>query len=141
MKKVIVLFVVMIMVVSTSAISYGNVNENSVVSPHYNSVLYYTQSFTIDDEGIVNYSISVYPFNIDPPDRVTATINISGPDGETIFNGTRNLSYNAVANLFLASDSHDVRKKGTYTMSVTFKCYSGNTLIETISALPKIAVY
>lgn len=141
MRKGIVVITAMVMIFLSTTLCYGAVKEESTVSPLYESVAYYSQSFTIDDEGIASYSLTVRPVNIDPPDKVTATVTIVGPDGGNVYKKTKTLSYSSVQKLFSCADSTNLNERGEYEMKVTFKCYKGSTLIETITATPKTASY
>lgn len=141
MKKVIAMMTAMVMVFVSATLCYGAVKEDNTVGPLYASVAYHSQYFTIDDEGGARYSITVSPLNLDPPDKVIATVTITGPDGGKIYRTVTTLSYSIVSNKFTGSDSFKVGEKGRYEMQVTFKCYGGSTLIETITATPKTASY
>ncbi len=135
MKRIIVIVMVLAMVFMSVNSCYA------AAEPRYISIVYYNNEFTID-EGIANYKLTVTPDTLNVPDKVTAAVKIVHVDsGTTVYSKTKTMSYSSVSRCFTASDTKTLTNRGEYEMRVTYKCYSGSTLLETITAATVTSSY
>lgn len=135
MKKVIAIAMVLTMVFMSMNVCYA------ASEPRFVSVAYYNNEFTIDG-GTANYLLEVNPNPLNSPDKVTATVKIVHVDsGTTIYSKTKTMAYSAISRCFSVSDTKVLTNYGEYEMRVTFKCYDGSTLLETITAIPEVENY
>ncbi|MBQ6900298.1 MAG: hypothetical protein IJN72_05605 [Firmicutes bacterium] len=138
MRKLMVLSLMIIMVLSSASFGYGQVINDSI-APCFVSVLYYSNSFDIDENGNATFSLMVYPLNRDLPDQVKATVKIINKStGAVSYNQTLNLPYVYLYDQFRISDSHTLTQSGIYEFQVTYKCYGDGVLLETITANPQL---
>ena len=108
-------------------------------NPRYVSLASYSTNFSIDENGLATYAVTAAPKSISLLDKVTATVKITNASGSIIYNQTKNLTYSVVGGRFTGGDTCKLSTRGQYRMQVTFKCYDGATLLETIPADVRIA--
>ena len=138
MRKLVIAVMMMILVISSAGIGYGQVTDD-VIAPCFVSVQYYSNSFDIDENGNASFSLIVYPLNRDLLDQVKATVKIINKStGAVSYNQTLNLPYVYLYDQFRISDSHTLTKSGLYEFQVTYKCYGDGVLLETITANPQL---
>ena len=132
MRKVISVLLVLTLIVSAVGVSYA-------ATPRYVSINNYSTGFSINEDGLATYKVNALPKGGTAMDRVTATIKILNASGTAVYNQTKTLTYSAVSGLFSDSGTHQLSSRGQYRLQVTFKCYDGTTLLETIPANVKTA--
>ena len=138
MRKLVIAVVMMVLVLSSVSIGYGQVIDDSI-SPYYVSVSYYRNAFEIDSSGEARYSLAVKALNNEQLDQVIATVKIINKStGAVSYNQTLNLPYVYLYDQFKISDSHTLTKSGIYEFQVTYKCYGDGVLLETITANPQL---
>lgn len=138
MRKLVIAIMMLVLLLSTAGIGYGQVIDDSI-SPCFVSVQFYSNSFDIDESGNATYSLVVHPLNREQLDQVKATVKIINKStGAVSYNQTLNLPYVYLYDQFRISDSHTLTKSGIYEFQVTYKCYGDGVLLETISANPQL---
>ncbi|MBR4860949.1 MAG: hypothetical protein IKU09_01950 [Firmicutes bacterium] len=141
MKKMISIVMLLTMVFMSVNVCYAAV-ETGTASPRYVSVAYYNNTFDIQDSGMACYELTISPNPQILPDKVTATVKIVNADTErSVYTKTQTMSYSSITRKFTAADSKQLTARGEYEMSVTYKCYNGSTLLETITAPLQTAMY
>lgn len=142
MRKIVSILLGLSIILTMTTASYGAVPEDNTMEPRYVSVNYCQASFSIDEDGLATYRISAAPKTTIAPDRVTATVKIVKViGGRTVYNCTKTLSFSEVTRSFTGSDSYQLSTNGQYEMKVTFKCYDGTALLETITMDSRFASY
>lgn len=139
MKRLIGFIVFLLFVISSSVICYGSTGETDI-TPYYVSVSSYYINFDIDTDGRANYTIYVSPKSEDSLSRVNAIVKIT-KGGTTFMSETVPLTYNQSFRRFMHFDELYLSETGTYKLTVTFKCYNGNTLLESLGPESKSAIY
>lgn len=130
------------LILAMSTVGYGAVPDEETIEPRYVSVNYCTTNFSIDENGMATYRVSATPKTTIAPNRVTATVKIEKvSDRTTVYNRTKTLAFSEVTRSFTGTDDYQLNQSGQYEMQVTFKCYNGSELLETISMDSRYASY
>lgn len=138
MRKIIVIGFLIMFVLSSISVCYGQVNEG-LMFPKFVSVSKYSNYFNIDESGEASYTLYLSPKAKDGLDRVTANVKITNTQTSTVlYNETNTMEFSYLYTRFGISDSIKLSDKGSYKQNVTFRCYKNNRLIETITAEPQI---
>ena len=141
MKKFIAVAMLLTMIFTSVNVCYA-ATEVGAVEPRYVSVAYYNNTFVIDDSGLASFKLTISPNPQVMPDKVTATVKIVNAGTESsVYAKTLTLSYSDTNRKFTVTDSKQLTARGQYEMKVTYKCYSGSTLLETITTAGKIVTY
>lgn len=61
--------------------------------------------------------------------------------GNRVFRQSKGLTYSSAKGEFSGSVTFDVEDRGTYSMEITFYCYSEDRLIETLRADEMVRTY
>ena len=142
MKKLVSIMVGLSLILAMATVCYGAAPDEGTVEPRYVSVNYCTANFGIDENGLATYRVSATPKTTIAPNKVNATVKIVKViDGTTVYNQTKTLTFSGVTRSFTGTDSYQLNSKGQYEMMVTFKCYDGTTLLESITMDSRFASY
>ena len=134
MKKVIIIVMLLTIVFMSMNVCYAATGAGTL-EPRYVSVAYYNNAFNINDSGMASFKLTISPNPQVMPDKVTAIVKIVNADtGSSAYTKTLAMSYSATTRKFTVTDSKQLTTSGEYEMKVIYKCYSGSTLLETITA-------
>lgn len=134
MKRMISMLMVLMLVVSAVSMCYA-------ATPRFVSLTSYSTNFSIDGTGQATYAVSADPKDDSVLDKVTATIKITNASGSCVYNQTKTLTYSVVTGCFTGGGIYKLSSRGQYRMQVTFKCYDGTTLLESVSADARFATW
>ena len=141
MKKLFVVILTIVLILSSVGICYGAVGDN-MISPYFVSVNYYLTQFNISSSGNATYAYDVVPRSYLNLNRVVATVKIINSDtGAVAYNKTKELDFDAMQYAFMDSGTYDLDTRGTYELRIMLKCYKDNTLLETINTTPDVAAF
>ena len=140
MKKILalVLLVVTILGATTAAFAASNVGE---ISPYYIGTSNHTATLVIED-GEARVSATLTPKTSTSLDKVNIRIElINYSTRETVFVDDWDTTYQPTLMRFSKAITEPLTDRGTYYAEITFTCYKGNTLIETIDTATRYVAY
>ena len=137
MKKILlVLALVVCMLVSFTA-AYAD-----TAVPYYIGTDRHREDFSISSNGTAQMNAALTPHTSDIFDKVNIEMKIKKPGVTTpIYSGDWDTTYDKTLKNFKKSTTHRINNKGTYYMEVTYTCYSGDELIETITSKTSSKTY
>lgn len=137
-KRMLMMTLILVVWVSTC---YGAVPE-AENEPFSLTVFRYMSTFEIDSNGSASGTLTVRPHPDSGLDEVVAIFEVEYmDDGERVFRQSKSLAYNQSEQRYFGEVTFDVEDSGTYSMGITFYCYSEDRLIETIRADEMVRTY
>lgn len=141
MRRIISLFLVLILVLSTATLCYGQTSPVNPIEPAYVGTGMHSESFTING-GVSTSTAYLMPKRSDSFDKVTINIKITKATTDIVYyNKTFTTYYDSVRDWFRVSKDYTLPSKGTYRMDSTYKCYKDGKLIETIKGATIVKGY
>lgn len=141
MRRFISLLLVIVMVLGTASLCYGQTAPVNPIEPAYVGTGMHTESFKIVD-GVSTSTAYLVPKTETSFDKVTINIKIAkATTGTVYYNKTFTTYYNDVRGWFYVSKDYQLPSKGTYSMDATYKCYKNGSLIETVKGATVVKGY
>ncbi|MGC2872595.1 hypothetical protein ACDL92_04780 [Ihubacter sp. mB4P-1] len=141
MRRIISLLLVLILVLSTATLCYGQTSPVNPIEPAYVGTAMHVESFKIND-GVSTSVAYILPKTKTSFDKVTINIKIAkATTGVVYYDKTFTTYYDSIRGWFHVSKDYTLPSKGTYSMDATYKCYKDGKLIETIKGATKISSY
>ena len=132
MKTIKRILMVTLILTMLSSVCYGSVTDDSI-QPFNLTVMRFTPSFTIDSDGSATGTLKVKPNGEGVLDEVVALFEVEHIEsGEQVFRQSKGLTYSSSKGEFSGSVTFNVVDRGSYSMEITFYCYSEDRLIETL---------
>lgn len=131
MKKVIAITLVIVLVLSAFSLVFAN-----DITPYYIGTANHVENLNILSNGKATFSALLTPKTSTTFDRVNITLElVYEDDGSTVYKSISNTTYEAVVSGFRKGvTDYQLDDRGDYRLFVTYKCYSGSTLVETINS-------
>ena len=137
MKKILLILALLLSMFASFTAAYAN-----TAVPYYIVTDSHRESFKISSTGTAEMSASLTPHTSDIFDKVNIEMKIKKPGVTTpIYSGDWDTTYDKTLKNFKKSTTHRINNKGTYYMEVTYTCYSGDELIETITSKTSSKTY
>ncbi len=134
-KRMTGMLLIIMLVVSSVSISYGQEKVGNEIMPSYVTAVSYIADLSIDKNGLATFTAALKPKPTAPIDSIKATVVITRKNnGEETHRQTYNLTYSNIRKRYDITKSCKLPAKGLYEMIVIFKCYDGSSLIETITS-------
>ena len=117
-------------------------NMGSVIKPLYEEAEIYSAKFDIDSNGIAEIKGSLVPLETSVTDKVCAVVKITNTTtGKVPYNKTITMTYSKTQKKYVLDENYRLQEKGTHRMNLTYKCYAGSTLLESIQVPTQLKAY
>ena len=117
-------------------------NMGSVIKPLYEEAEIYYAKFDIDSNGIAEIKGSLVPLETSATDKVSAVVKITNTTtGKVPYNKTITMTYSKTQKKYVLDENYRLQEKGTHRMNLTYKCYAGSTLLESIQVPTQLKAY
>ncbi len=137
MKKILLILALVLSMLASFTAAYAD-----TAVPYYIGTNSHRESFKISSTGTAEMSAALTPHTSDNFDKVNIEMKIKKPGVTTpIYSGDWDTTYDKTSRTFKKSTTHRINNKGTYYMEVTYTCYSGDELIETITTKTSSKTY
>jgi len=141
MKKLKVLIIVLVLMLSAASVTYAAVVPQPEIEPHYVGAAAVLQIFEIESDGTAAVKAVLIPKTESMVDRVTVTITVKNDMGVTVHNENYNARWSTTSKEYVVEDEFDLSNRGIYICTITYKPYLDNHLLETIVADPIMKAY
>lgn len=128
---------------SNIAVAYAaEVGTGEEIRPLYEETAVFSANFDIDSAGTAEVSGTLKLLDTSSADKVCAVVKITNvTTGKVVYNKTITLEYSKTQKRYLLSESVKLSAKGTHRMNLTYKCYDGSKLLETVQATSVLKTY
>ena len=114
----------------------------SEIRPLYVETATYFVDFNIDANGNAEIKGTLEPLKSSATDKVCAVVKITNVmTRKVVYNQTIKMTYSKPKKNYILDESYQLIEKGKYQMDLTYKCYTGNMLLESIQTEPKVKTY
>lgn len=102
------------------------------ITPNYVGTLNHITTFDIKNDGTAKMRGALTPKNKTVIDNVKVSFVIKDIIGNTVYNKTHTAVWSSLYGQYIADKSHDLSKRGTYTLKAKYMCYKNGTLLKSI---------
>ncbi len=145
MKRRIIIFTLMIAftllnIITVYGAEWGNMG--SVIKPLYEEAESYSAKFDIDSNGVAEINGSLMPLESSATDKVCAVVKITNmTTGKVPYNKTITMTYFKELKRYKLNENYQLTTKGKHCLNLTYKCYDGSRLLESIQVPSKLKAY
>ena len=144
MRRKIIAFALMIaFALSNILTAYGaEWSDIAGIRPLYGETATYFADFDIDSNGNMEIRGTLESLKLSATSQVCAVVKITNvTTGEVVYNKTITMTYSKRYKKYNLNEGDKLTTKGTYQMNLTYKCYDGNRLLESIQVPSKLTAY
>ena len=145
MKRRIIIFTLMVAFAIfnvLTAYSAERGDAGSGIKPLYAETASYYANFDIDSNGNAEVKGNLKLLGTPTVDKVSAVIKITNTTTEKVpYNKTITMTYSKTQKKYVLDENYRLQEKGTHRMNLTYKCYAGSTLLESIQVPTQLKAY
>ena len=144
MRRRIIIFALMVaFALSNILTAYGTEwSDIAGIRPLYGETATYFADFDIDSNGNMEIRGTLESLKLAATSQVCAVVKITNViTGEVVYNKTITMTYSKTQKRYVLDESYQLPEKGTHRMNLTYKCYAGNTLLESIQVPTQLKAY
>ena len=135
MKKIIMILMIITIIFSSISMCFASeVKMNEDQTPWYVVTNKYNATFSINNSGMANISCGLTPKATSTIDEVTMRFVVKNISGSIVFDKTYDAVWSSLRGQYISSDTYQLKKRGTYSCTITMKCYKNDDLLETITS-------
>ncbi len=145
MRRIIIAFILMAAFALFNILTaYGAEwkDVGSGIRPLYEETASYFADFDIDSNGNAEIKGNLKLLGSSVADKVSAVVKITNTTtGKVPYNKTITMTYSKTQKKYVLDENYRLQEKGTHRMYLTYKCCSGNKLLESIQVPTQLKVY
>lgn len=117
-------------------------DAGSGIRPLYAETASYYANFDIDSNGNAEVKGNLKLLGTSTVDKVSAVVKITNTTtGKVPYNKTITMTYSKTQKKYVLDENYRLQEKGTHRMNLTYKCYAGSTLLESIQVPTQLKAY
>ncbi|MDO4396284.1 MAG: hypothetical protein Q4E84_08230 [Clostridia bacterium] len=110
--------------------------------PLYEETVSYYADFNIDSNGNAEIKGNLKLLGSSAADKVSAVVKITNTTtGKVVYNKTITMTYSKETKRYKLNEKCQLTSKGKYCLNITYKCYDGSRLLESIQVPAKLKSY
>lgn len=144
MRRIIAFILMVAFALSNILTAYGaeRGDAGSGIRPLYEGTATYFADFDIDSNGNIEIRGTLESLKLSATNQVCAVIKITNvTTGEVVYNKTITMTYSKRYKKYNLSEGFKLATKGMYQMNLTYKCYDGKRMLESIQVPGKLKAY